>query len=108
MSNGLKIDNTKSAGVAVTPLNTPEIKTNAEDTLKDTSKSPEANAQESNKPTIKKHLITYVGNGEYVDVCKRKWHNGDEETYSDEVYEMRKDIHFMVKYGAMKHSVVTV
>lgn len=108
MSNELKINNIKPAGAVVTPLNTAEIKPNGEDTLKDTSKSAETNTQESNEPTVKKHLIVYMGSGEFTDVLGHKWHNGDEKTYSDDEFKARHDIEFMIKYGAMKHSVVTV
>ncbi len=104
----LKIDNIKIANAANAPLNIEKTKTNEENTSKDMQKSTDVGTQESNAPTVKKHLITYIGNGEFVDVCGHKWHKDDEQTYSEEEYKVRCDIHFMVKYGAMKHSVVTI
>ena len=86
------------------PTDAVEIKDEAKDTLKDTKKPTEGKAE---KP-ITKHVIVYLGNGEYIDSVGNKWHKHDEHTYSEEEYESRIDLHFMVKYGEMKHTAVTM
>ena len=57
---------------------------------------------------VTKHVVTYIGNSEFVDSTKCKWHHNDEVTISDEEFENREDLHFMIRYGEMKHTVVTM
>lgn len=93
-----------NASVANAPADTAKINTGHEDTSKDVLKP----TPENNKETNNKHVLTYIGSSEYTDSTGHKWHKNDEQTYSDADYNKRKDLHFMVKYGEMKHTVVTM
>ena len=106
--NGLKIENMNNAGVANAPTDTTEIKTEVEDTLKDTQESTKETTQEDKTEATQKHIITYIGSGEYKDSTGHKWHKNDEKTYDESEYITRKDLHFMINYGEMKHTVVTM
>lgn len=61
-----------------------------------------------------KHIITFIGNGIYTDSKKDMWYKGDHDNpnvrsqreYIDNNYKNREDLHFMVEYGAMKHTIV--
>lgn len=107
----LKTNNIKPAGVPIAPINPQETKPNTEDISKDTLESPVANTQKSDEPTkpaTTKHVVTYIGNGEFVDRCDHKWHNNHEQTYTDEEFSKRSDLQYMIQYGAMKHTTVTM
>lgn len=103
--NGIKINNMKKADATKASTNQSEIKEEVKDTSKDTSK-PCAEAEE--KPTQSKHIVTYIGSSEFTDSTGYKWYKNDEQTYNDDEYAKRNDLHFMVKYGEMKHIVVTM
>ena len=105
---GLKIDNANGTNAVNAPANAAQINAKAEDTLKDTPKPTEATTQEGNTETAKKHVIVYIGSSEFIDSTGHKWHKNDEKTYGEDEYNTRKDLHFMVKYGEMKHTVVTM
>ena len=64
--------------------------------------------EHATKQGIEKHVIIFVGGGEFTDSHGHKWHNGDEQTYTDEEYKKRTDLHFMVNYGEMRHTSVTI
>lgn len=102
--NELKINNINMANAVNAPANEPKIEKEAENTFTNTAKQ----ATEEAKEAVTKHVIVYLGNGEYTDSTGHKWHKNDEYTYSDDEYNSRKDIHFMVKYGEMKHTMVTI
>lgn len=102
--NGLKIDNTKNGNAANAPINTAEIKAEVEDTLKDTQET----KQEDKTEAVQKHVVVYIGSSEYKDSTGHKWHKNDEKTYDESEYVTRKDLHFMINYGEMKHTVVTM
>lgn len=97
----LKIDNMNVSDVPNISDDSSEIKQTEENTSKDTQKS-------TDESGATKHVVTYVGGSEYIDASKHVWHKGDEMTYSDDEYNERNDIHFMVKYGEMKHTIVTM
>lgn len=99
--NGIKIGNIGGAGAVNASVNQPEIKEEPENTSGDALK-PSAEAPKN------KHVVTYIGCSEYKDSIGHLWHNNDEQTYDDGEYANRKDLHFMVEYGEMKHTVVTV
>lgn len=80
-----------------------EIEPKAEDTSKDTQ---EPKQEEEQKAT--KHVVIYLGSGEYIDSTGKKWKRNDEVTLDEEQFENRKDLQFMIKYGEMKHTVVTM
>lgn len=101
---GIKMNNMNGVGVVNAPANQPEIKNEAENTLKDIQKPTESEAPKAQN----KHVITYIGGSEYIDSKGKKWHKHDEMTYDDNEYAIRKDLHFMVKYGEMKHTVVAM
>lgn len=104
----LKINNMNGVNTVNAPINELEIKGKAEDTSKDTFKSTESNEAMNGTEPIKKHVIVYIGSSEFIDVNGNKWHKNDEKTYDENEYNTRKDLHFMVQYGEMKHTVVTM
>ena len=101
--NGIKIDNINNVNAVNAPSNQSEIKGEDKNTSKDMLESHETQAQKTQK-----HVITYIGNSEYTDSTGHKWHKHNEMTYTDDEYNTRYDLHFMVKYGEMKHIVVTM
>ena len=103
--SGIQVGNTSGVNAVNAPNNQPEIKNEVEDTSKDTQKSTEEQAQEQAQI---KHVVTYIGSSEYKDSTGHKWHKHAEKTYSDDEYAKRVDLHFMVNYGEMKHTVVTM
>lgn len=106
--SGLKIDNMNGVNAVNAPANAVQINAQVEDTSKDMPKSAEATAQESSTETAKKHVIVYIGSSEFTDSTGHKWHKNDEKTYDESEYGTRKDLQFMVGYGEMKHTVVTM
>ena len=105
---GLKIDNMNGVNAVNASANAVQINAKAENTSKDMPKPAEATAQENSTETAKKHVVVYIGSSEFVDSTGHKWHKNDEKTYNDDEYGARNDLHFMVKYGEMKHTVVTM
>lgn len=101
---GIKVNNMNGVSAVNAPANQPEIKNEVEDTLKDTQKPTE----EQTPKEQSKHVITYIGSSEYTDSKGHKWYKHNEMTYNDDEYATRKDLHFMVKYGEMKHTVVAM
>lgn len=99
--NGIKINNMNGVNAVNAPANKPEIKDEAKDTLKDMQESTE-------KQTQNKHVITYIGGSEFMDSKGHKWRKHSEMTYNDDEYATRNDLHFMVQYGEMKHTVVAM
>ena len=61
-----------------------------------------------------KHVVTYVGNGVWVDEKGKVWSrslksNSEVEevrTYLEKEFVLRTDLHFMIEYGAMTHTEV--
>ena len=102
--NGIKVGNINSVNAVNAPANQPEIKNEAENTLKDTQKPAEEQAPKAQN----KHVITYIGSSEFTDSKGHRWHKHDEKTYGDDEYATREDLQFMVKYGEMKHTVVAM
>ena len=100
--SGIKVDNMSGVGVVNAPADQPEIKNEAEDTLKDTQKPTEEQTPKT------KHVVTYIGSSEFKDSTGHKWYKNDEKTYDDNEYVNRNDLHFMIEYGEMKHTVVTM
>ena len=100
----LKIDNVNGVNAVNASANAPKINAKAEDTSKDTQKPTEKKAESK----AVKHVVVYVGSSEFKDSTGYKWHKNDEKTYDDEEYKTRSDLHFMVKYGEMKHTAVTM
>lgn len=98
---GLKIDNMNGVNATDTPSNSLEIKPNQEDTSKDTQKS-------NGESDITKHVVTYIGTSEFIDNTGHKWHHNDEVLLTDDEFDAREDLHFMIKYGEMKHTIVTM
>ena len=105
---GLKIDNMSGVNAVNAPANAVQINAKAEDTLRDTQKPTEETTQENKTDAIKKHVIVYIGSSEFTDSTGHKWHKNDEKTYNEDEYNTRKDLQFMIKYGEMKHTVVTM
>ena len=113
--NGLKIEGLNKVDVIEAPVANVELEetkeNTSEDMLESTQPSTETEteqpkADEEQPKAESKHVIKYVGNGEYIDSIGHKWHNGHEQIMSDEEYEERVDLQFMVKYGAMTNTVV--
>lgn len=100
--SGIKIGNMNSVNAVNAPADQPEIKSEAQDTLKDAQKPAEEQAPKS------KHVVTYIGSSEFKDSTGHKWHKNDEQTYDEDEYAKRNDLHFMINYGEMKHTVVTM
>ena len=105
---GLKIGNMSGVNAVNASATAPQINQEAENTSKDTQKPTEANAQQASTETAVKHVLVYIGQSEYKDSTGKKWHKNDEGTYTEQEYSTREDLKFMVKYGEMKHTVVTM
>lgn len=68
------------------------------------------------RAVVKKHLVTFVGNGIWIDAHGVAWSrthkdNSDmveQHEFGDDEYNERSDIHFMVEYGAMKHTEISL
>ena len=97
----LKIDNMNGVNAVDAPSDSLEIKQTEADTSKDIQKSNETSG-------VTNHVVTYVGTSEFIDNTGHKWHHNDEVLLTDNEYAVREDLHFMVKYGEMKHTVVTM
>ena len=106
--NALKTDNMNGVDAQKVEQDATKINAVAEDTSKDILKPTATETQKDDKAKVQKHVVSYIGSGEYKDSTGRKWHKHDEETYDEEEYATRKDLHFMVNYGEMKHTVVTM
>lgn len=106
--NELKMNNMNCVNAANAPANATEIKKTAENTSKDALESTQKQAEKSTKQASNKHVVTYIGNSEFTDSNGHKWRKNDEQTYIDEEYNKRTDLHFMINYGEMKHTVVTI
>jgi hypothetical protein len=102
--NKSKIDNMSMVDMSKTSADSIEIKKKAEDTSKDVLEPTKEQAQEAQK----KHVITYIGNSTFTDSTGHEWHKHDEATYNDNEYNKRTDLHFMVQYGEMKHTTVSI
>lgn len=106
--NGIKIGNMSGVNAVNAPVNQPEIKNEVENTSEDTQKPAVEQAQKPEAKPQVKHVITYIGSSEYKDSTGHKWSKNHEQTYSEDEYANRKDLHFMVGYGEMKHIAVTM
>ena len=102
--NTIKIENIGKVNAVDAPASQPEIENEAENTSKDTVELP---VEQETKATVK-HVVVYLGSSVYTDGTGHKWTKNTEHTYSDEEYAGRVDLHFMVKYGEMKHTIVTM
>ena len=102
--SGIKVGNMNGVNAVNAPAEQTEIKSEVENTSKDMPKSSEEQAPKAQN----KHVITYIGSSEFTDSTGHKWHKHNEKTYSDEEFDVRSDLHFMIKYGEMKHTVVTM
>lgn len=102
--SGIKVNNMNNVNAVNAPADQSEIKGEVENTSKDMQRSIEEQAPKAQN----KHVITYIGGSEYTDSKGHKWHKHDEMTYNDDEYITRNDLHFMVNYGEMKHTVVAI
>ena len=106
--NELKIDNMSGLNAVNAPSTNVKINEKPEDTLKDTPKSTDEATQNETKKQTVKHVLVYIGSSEFKDSTGRRWHHNDEQTYTEDEYASRKDLQFMVTYGEMKHTIVTM
>lgn len=106
--NGLKIENMNGSNAVNASSTDVKIDDKPEDTLKDTTKSTGEASQDETKKQAIKHVLVYIGSSEFKDSMGHKWLHNDEQTYTEEEYAGRSDLHFMVKYGEMKHTIVTM
>jgi hypothetical protein len=73
----------------------------------------ETEAESRTGKTVK-HVVTYIGNGNWIDGVNEKWARQtvagtgimNSREYTDVEYQTREDLKFMISYGAM--TVVTV
>lgn len=101
--NELKLNNENGVNKAKAPSIEFKNEKEKENTSKDMLESKQNEEQKTTK-----HVIIYLGSGEYIDANGNKWHKNDEKTFSDDEYRKRTDLEFMVKYGEMKHTAVTM
>ena len=106
--NESKINNMNGVNAVRASMNAIEIKENEENISKDAFELTQTQAKEETKKASNKHVVTYIGSSEFVDSNGHKWYKNTEQTYTDEEYNKRTDLHFMVDYGEMKHTVVTI
>lgn len=106
-------------------VNAIEAQTNAANGVSDTEEKQENNtetkddadsdeAEAKDDETTGLHIIDYIGNGIWVDSENEKWSRDNvpgtnilsQRKYTDDEYKDRRDIKFMVRYGAMKETIV--
>lgn len=102
------VANSATSTVPVAPVVTVKSETSKPVTQKTDSESV---VTEAAKTTVNKHVLTFIGNGVWYDEKNDAWHRDNESipasrTYTDNEYKDRKDLQFMVKYGAMKEQIV--
>lgn len=72
--------------------------------------------QNDGKETVKKHVLTYIAGGIWIDSNGQKWSrqpiSGTDivnvREYYDNDYQNRDDLQFMVNYGSMTITTVTL
>lgn len=101
-----QINNTQMSTPAETPKNDIEFKEDINAELEKPSETAQASTQ--SKPI--KHIISYIGNGKWIDQKGMVWSRNDtsDMEFTDDEYSKRLDIHFMVGYGQMKHLVIGI
>lgn len=104
----LKLNNVNNINAVNASSDISKINTKVEDTSKDASESTPKTAPETANETVNKHVVVYIGSSEFTDSTGHRWYHNDEKTYTDEEFEKRNDLHFMIKYGEMKHTTVTM
>lgn len=95
----------------VEPVETPETPVELIDNV---SKESEDTQEATEEAEEKKAVVTYVGNGTWRDGNGKIWSRTEKpnidivatRSYSKDEYDEREDIKFMVKYGAMKVTLV--
>lgn len=88
-----------------------ETENKSENTKKESEKP-----QETPKATVTRHVVSYVGNSIWVDRTGQHWSRNEfpgtnivtSKEYSDEEFKERSDIQFMVSYGEMRVTTVTI
>ena len=120
--NTLDVKTNTANSVELNKLDEPDgIKTpsNKENELGNISKPSEdikeTDTERKQKQT-KKHVLTYIAGGHWIDSKGDKWAavpmSGtsitDIREYTDEEYMNRKDLQFMVGYGSMKITTVSL
>lgn len=105
---GLKVDNMNDVNVINAPANAVKINEEVENTSKDMPESTEKATQAEAKEQVVKHVLVYIGQSEFTDTKGNKWHKNDEHTFDEKDYANRDDLQFMVNYGEMKHTIVTM
>jgi hypothetical protein len=120
----MELDNI-GADVNKTPNSDKTVKlddTKATETQADTSNELNSTSEQSEDTQgtatdgVTKHVVSYIGGGIWVDQSGEKWARDDvpgtdiksAREYTDDKYQTRDDIKFMVAYGAMKLVTVTL
>lgn len=112
--NGSQVD--PNAGETITKLEEAEQE-QTEETKTEEEQTEETKTGEEVIPEVNRviHVLEYTGHGAWVDQEGNTWSRKSTnkniistEQMTDEEYATRSDIHFMVKYGEMSHTVVNV
>lgn len=108
-ANSAKVEELKESEGAETPTEAPEIK----ETAKEESEEPQEQTEKGATSNNKKHVLKYVATGAWIDQEHRTWAKNHENpdiidtmTISDDEYQSRQDLQFMVSYGAITDVVV--
>lgn len=93
--------------VTTAPENNVELKTDAIEPKEDTPKA--------HKATVTKHVVAFIGNGVWFDShgiawSKKTGNPGIVQTqdFTEDEYNEREDIKFMVEYGTMTDTVISL
>lgn len=92
--------------VADAPIQ-PDVPKEAEETAPDAPPAPPVKAADGDK-----HMLTYMGNGIWTDQTGKCWCRDkkanciNHTTMSAKELDARPDIKFMIKYGAIKDTIV--
>lgn len=92
-----------------------EAQLNDQNESDDTSKDSE-DIKGNKKETVKKHILTYIAGGIWIDSNGQKWSKQpisgtdivNTREYHDNDYQNRDDLQFMVNYGSMTITTITL
>lgn len=104
-----KIEELKTSEAVGMPSDIQKLEGDAKERQEDIK---ETNTKTQEKTDSKKHLVTFIGNGVWVDNNGIVWSRDKRDntisdmTFNSDEIVNRDDIRFMISYGAMKEVVV--
>jgi hypothetical protein len=114
-TNSTESKKSNEAKATEAPAEAVELTNNASEAQPNTAETKaEAKAEEKAEPKAEKVVVTYIGNGTWVDSKNKCWSRNENakaniltsRSYSHDEYEEREDLKFMVRYGEMRLTLV--